>query len=455
MANPTRGLSRREMLSILAKGALAYPLAKTGLYGTVRGHQTRESQAVPPEWRLTDDELVEEIVSRGFLFFWQEAGKQTGLVRDRALADGGSDPRRIASIAATGFGLAALCIGHKRGYLPEHEIGKRVVTTLSFLLNHVEQVNGFFYHFIDMNTGKRVRLSEVSPIDTTILLCGVLMAREYFHDPTISRLASTIYRRINWRWMLNGGTTFALGWTPEYKFIGARWDTYCELMMMYLLAIGAPTYNIPATSWDAFSRPTMHFDEYTYISGADPLFVHQYSHAWFDFRNQRDQYANYFLNSTVATEAHKQFCLSVRWRFPDYNENTWGITASDSSLGYQAWGGPPEIGYIDGTVVPCAAGGSIPFRPKDTIACLANLYNQYGLGVWKRYGFVDAFNPLTGWTDVDVLGIDQGITLLMAENYRSGLIWDTFMKNPEAQKAMKLVGFQPSFQVATAGKTKP
>lgn len=450
LANSTSGLTRREMLSILAKGALAYPLARAGLYGTIHGRQARESQAVPPEWRLTDEELVEEIVSRGFLFFWNEADKHSGLVRDRALADGGPDSRRVASIAATGFGLAALCIGHKRGYLPEQEIGSRVVSTLNFLLNHVEQVNGFFYHFIDINTGKRVRFSEVSPIDTTILLCGVLMAREYFHDPAISQLAATIYKRINWRWMLNGGRTFAMGWTPEYKFIGARWDTYCELMMMYLLAIGAPAYNISPTSWNAFSRPTMEFEGYTYISGADPLFVHQYSHAWFDFRNQRDQYANYFLNSAIATEAHKQFCLSIRWRFPDYNEKTWGITASDSSLGYQAWGGPPEIGYIDGTVVPCAAGGSIPFRPKDTIACLANLYNQYGLGVWKRYGFVDAFNPRTGWTDVDVIGIDQGITMLMAENYRSALIWDTFMKNPEAQRAMKLVGFQPSAQVATA-----
>ena len=170
----------------------------------------------------------------------------------------------------------------------------RVVATLNFVLNHVEQVNGFFYHFIDINTGQRVRQSEVSPIDTTILLCGILTAREYFHDPEISQLATTIYKRINWRWMLNGGQTFALGWTPEYKFIGSRWDTYCELMMMYLLAIGAPAYNISPSSWNAFSRPIMEFEDYSYISGPDPLFVHQYSHAWFDFRNQRDQYANYF-----------------------------------------------------------------------------------------------------------------------------------------------------------------
>jgi hypothetical protein len=440
--------TRREMLTLLAKGALAYPLVRaSSLYGfSNEGQQS----PVPPEARLGEDELLEEVVSRAFLYFWNESGAKTGLVRDRALADGGEDHRRTASIAATGFGLAALCIGHKRGYLPPHEIGGRVVLTLSHLIDRVDQQNGFFYHFLDMNTGKRVHFSEVSPIDTTILLCGVLMAREYFDDPKITRLANTIYRRVNWRWMLNGGSTFAMGWTPEYKFIGARWDTYCELMMMYLLAIGAPVYNIAPSSWNAFSRPMMEFEGYRWIGAADPLFVHQYSHAWFDFRNVRDQYANYFQNSAIATYAHKLFCLSLRWRFPDYNDNTWGITASDSRLGYQAWGGPPEIGQIDGTVVPCAAGGSVPFLPKQTIACLSNLYNAYGLRCWKKYGFVDAFNPRSSWTDVDVLGIDLGITMLMIENYRTGFIWEHFMKAHEAQKAMKLVGFQPMAQAAGA-----
>jgi hypothetical protein len=444
-------LTRRQMLGMLATGAACLPFAKSALAtAATRSARVPQSQAVPPEWRLTDDELLEEMVSRAFLFFWNEAGSHSGLVRDRALADGGSDPRRVASIAATGFGLGALCIGHKREYLPPHQIGARVVVTLRFLLNHVEQVNGFFYHFIDINTGKRIRMSEVSPIDTAILLCGVLTAREYFNDPQITQLANAIYARINWTWMLNGGQTFASGWTPEYKFIGARWDTYCELMMMYLLAIGAPANPIPASAWNAFPRPIMEFEGYSYISGPDPLFVHQYSHAWFDFRNQRDRYANYFQNSAMATYAHKQFCQSIRWRFPDYNDNTWGITASDSRLGYQSWGGPPEIGYIDGSVVPCAAGGSVPFYPKATIACLANLYNQYGLRAWKHYGFVDAFNPRNTWTDADVIGIDQGITMLMVENYRTGLVWDHFMKGREARKAMKLVGFQPATQAASA-----
>ena len=440
-------LTRRELLSLLGRGALAYPFAASDLWSATASHL--QSQAAPLE-PLSTDELLEEIVSRAFQFFWEQAGLHAGLVRDRALADGVADPRRIASIAATGFGLAALCIGHKRGYLPPHQIGARVVTTLSFLVNHAEHVNGFFYHFLDFETGKRARLSEISPIDTTILLCGVLMAREYFDNAKITALADIIYRRVDWRWMLNGGQTFALGWTPEYKFIGARWDVYCELMMMYLLAMGAPVYNISPTSWNAFSRPTMEFEGYTYISAADPLFVHQYSHAWFDFRNVRDAYANYFQNSAIATYAHKLFCLSIRWRFPDYDDNTWGITASDSRLGYQAWGGPPEIGYIDGTVVPCATAGSMPFLPKETVAVLANLYHKYGQRAWKKYGFVDAFDPRTTWTDVDVLGIDQGISMMMVENYRTAFIWEHFMKAREVKRAMKLAGFNATAQAAAA-----
>jgi hypothetical protein len=436
------GLTRRDMLSLLARGALAVPLAQSPLVAAIARAHHQQSQAAPPDASLTDEQLLEEIVSRAFDFFWNEASPKTGLVRDRAFADGGTDPRKVASIAATGFGLAALCIGHRHGYLPPHEIGSRVVKTLIALRDHVEQVNGFFFHFLDIDTCKRVRFSEVSPIDTTILLCGALTAREYFRDAQITQLVNSIYRRVNWQWMMNGGTTFAMGWTPEYKFIGARWNVYCELMMMYLLAIGAPANGIPASSWNAFSRPVMEFEGYNYISGPDPLFVHQYSHAWFDFRNVRDAYANYFDNSATATYAHKLFCQSIRWRFPDYDDNTWGITASDSRLGYQAWGGPPEIGYIDGTVVPCAAGGSMPFMPKETIAVLANLYNKYSGRAWKKYGFVDAFNPRTSWTDLDVLGIDQGITMLMVENYRTGFIWETFMRGREAQRAMKMVGFQ-------------
>lgn len=448
LSEERQGPTRREILSFLAKGALASQFLHAKLFGISSGAEPVAPSPLPSNWELTDTALLEDIINRAFLFFWNEASPHTGLVRDRALADGGPDERRVASIAATGYGLAALCIGQQHQYLPSREIYGRVIATLSFLLNHAEHVNGFFYHFLDIETGRRLNGCEVSPIDTTILLCGVLMAREYFPHPDIRELASNIYRRVNWRWMLNGGKTFAKAWTPETHFVSARWDTYSELLMMYLLAVAAPLYGISSSSWDALTRPVKEFQGYSYIGGNDPLFVHQYSQAWFDFRGRRDNYADYFENSVSATNAHKLFCRSLLGRFPDYDDQTWGISASDSSLGYRVWGGPPEIDHLDGTVVPSAAAGSIPFLPKDTITCLRNLYLKYGVRIWKRYGFVDAFNPITGWIDPDVIGIDTGISMVMAENYRSGLIWQTFMRNPEAQKAMQLVGFQPYVQAA-------
>jgi hypothetical protein len=181
---------------------------------------------------------------------------------------------------------------------------------------------------------------------------------------------------------------------------------------------------------------------YKFISSNDPIFIHQYSHAWFDFRNRRDHYADYYENSVIATKAHKQFCVDLRERYPHFGESMWGITASDSAKGYRAWGGPPEHGGVDGTLVPCAAAGSLPFLPEETIRVLRKMREQYGERIWKRYGFIDAFNPQTGWYGPDVIGIDVGISMVMAENLRSGFVWRTFMKNPEAQRAMKLVGLR-------------
>jgi hypothetical protein len=172
------------------------------------------------------------------------------------------------------------------------------------------------------------------------------------------------------------------------------------------------------------------------------LFVHQYSQAWFDFRNKRDQYTDYYQNSITATDVHRRFCLDLATQFPDYSDDLWGITASDSARGYVIWGGPPATGPIDGTVVPCATGGSLPFLPQATIRVLQTIKNRYGQRAWSRYGFVDAFNPLTNWYDTDVVGIDTGITMLMAENARTGFVWKTFMKNPEAQRGMERAGFK-------------
>jgi len=196
--------------------------------------------------------------------------------------------------------------------------------------------------------------------------------------------------------------------------------------------------------WNEWQRPRFEFDGIVYVGAHAPLFAHQFSHAWFNFRGMHDKYTDYFANSIVATRIHKMWCLELAQRFPDYADDLWGITASDSEHGYAIWGGPPTMGRIDGSIVPCAAGGSLVFMPKECIRVLQNIREKFGKRIWKKYGFVDAFNPLTGWASSNVLGIDAGITLLMAENARSGFVWEQFSKNPEVAKGMDLAGFEPN-----------
>jgi len=395
----------------------------------------------------SEDELfLDDLERQACLFFWEQGSPTTGQILDRARNDltGARDPRRMASIASTGFGLTALTIADRRGYIPHAEIVERVRTTLNWHLNSLPEVHGFFYHFTNIETGKRWARCELSPIDTSILLCGVLTARAWFDDTQIQSLAQQIYERVDWPWMLNGGAAFAMGWHPETGFISARWDHYCELMMIYLLAIGSPSHPVSPDVWKSFARPIQQYSGLEYISGEDPIFVHQYSHAWFDFRGKRDAYTNYFDNSVTATRAHKAFCLSMpNW----YNENYWGITASDSVRGYTVWGGPPSRGMIDGTVVPCAPAGSLAFLPAECLAVLRAMRAKSGAQAWGRYGFVDAFHPAANWYNPDVLGIDLGISVLMAENLRTGQIWNTFMRNPEVGRAMQLAGFRPDSAV--------
>jgi hypothetical protein len=179
-----------------------------------------------------------------------------------------------------------------------------------------------------------------------------------------------------------------------------------------------------------------------FIDTEAPLFTHQYAHAWVDFRNRRDKHADYFENSVIATQAHRAFCLTLKDEFPHYDDELWGITASESPKGYAVWGGPPRMGPIDGSVVPCATGGSIPFLPTETLQVLRVVRERFGKRAWSRYGFVDAFNPSTGWAARDHIAINTGITLMMAENARTGFFWETFMKNSEIATAMQRVGFR-------------
>jgi len=389
------------------------------------------------------DALLDDLEGRGCDYFYNEIGAKSGLVRDRAPARGLS-LSRVASIAATGFGLTALCIAAKRNYLLAAKCEQRVEDTLAFLLEECPHEHGFLYHFIDLDSGQRVFGSELSSIDTSLLLCGVLTCRQFFAgNSRIEALATTFYRRIDWQWMLNGGTTLSMGWLPDQGFLKHRWDIYSELMTMYLMAIGSPTHAIPASTWDALQRPVVEYGGIQYISGAAPLFIHQYAHAWCDYRDKRDLHANYFTNSIAATRCNQLWCLVLGRKYPWIDENMWGITASDSRNGYRVWGGPPTIGSPDGTLVPCAAAGSLPFLPPECSHVLLSMKKEMGPKVYTRYGFVDAFNPKTKWFAEDILGIDQGISVLMAENLRSGFVWEYFMKNPEIQRAMGMVQFHP------------
>ncbi len=388
-----------------------------------------------------DDAFLNELEQANFLYFWDQTNPETGLVRDRFNVRK-PDNRVLGSIAATGFGLTALCIGHKRGFVSYADAKARATAAMRFLWRKLPNHRGFFYHWADINTGERLWDSEVSSVDTALLLCGILTCRQYFPHSEISKLAYDIFNRVDWTWLSEDTPLLPHGWTPEIGFLPYRWDGYSELMMMYLLGLGSSAFPLRVETWNAWKRTIFEYDGLRYIGSFAPLFIHQYSEAWFDFRNKRDHYADYFQNSIIATEVHRRFCLELAKQFPDYSEDLWGITASDSQKGYMVWGGPPLTGPIDGTVVPSAAGGSLPFLPQRCIRVLRTMKDRYGAGAWSRYGLVNAFNPLTKWYDTDVIGIDTGITMLMAENARTGFVWEIFMKNPEARRGMERAGFQ-------------
>ncbi len=396
---------------------------------------------VPASLSPADEQFLEELEKLNFKYFWEQTSSQTGLTKDRCNVVS-NDTTMVASIAATGFGLTALCIGQKRGFVSFRDARDRALVTLRFLRKKMPTHRGFFYHFADLNTGERVWDSEVSSVDTAILLCGILTCRQHFQEHSeISLLAYEIFDRVDWSWLSEDTSLLPHGWTPEVGFLPFRWDYYSELMMMYLLGLGSLSHPLSVEAWNAWKRTRFEYDGIRYIGSFAPLFVHQYSQAWFDFRGKRDKYADYFENSASATEAHRRFCLELAKQFPDYSDDLWGITASDSQHGYVIWGGPPAMGPIDGTVVPSASAGSLPFLPQPVMRVLKNI-RTITERAWSKYGFVNAFNPLKNWYDHDVIGIDQGITMLMAENARTGFVWDTFMKNPEAQRGMERAGFK-------------
>jgi hypothetical protein len=408
-----------------------------------------------PVYKLTreDQIFLEDLEKRAFRFFWEQSNSETGLTADRARADGSPYQRteahyNVASIAATGFALTSYCIAAERNWTPRREVKDRARITLAFFADRAFHKNGWFYHWMDAETGERRWNSEVSSIDTALLLGGVLTVRQCFaEDKEIVRLATRIYERVDFGWMLNGDPyLLSHGWKPETGFLPYRWDTSSEHLILYLLGIGSPTHPLSWRSWYAWRRDFISYGKYRFQASLPPLFIHQYSHAWVDFRRRRERFRrfkiDYFENSVTATAAQRQFFINLANEFPIYAENVWGLTASDSREGYKAWGAPPRPPDWDGTVVPCAAAGSLMFAPEITLPALKTLRAKFGDEIYGRYGFTDAFNPQTNWINRDVIGIDVGITLLSAENLRTGNVWRWFMLNSEPVTALSKAKLQ-------------
>jgi len=399
------------------------------------------SAAASPRLADADHAFLDDVQRRAVRYFAEQCDVETGLARDRAPADGAFS-RAPSSVAATGFALTAWCIADERGWLRSGEARRQVIKTLRFVAANHAAEHGWLFHFVDATDGQRVWQSEASTIDTALFLQGALLAREYLRDPDVNQLVNELYARIDWRWALDGGDTLLHGWRPESGFIAHRWDSYAEQMGLYLLGLGAPSRALPVSAWEAWQRgPRVAQGGQTFI-GAGPLFTHQYAHAWFDFRGQHDRHADYWQNSVDATLAQREWSAAQSARFPLWSRDLWGLTASDSARGYVAWGAPGRRDdESDGTLVPCAPGGSLPFAPRECLTALRRMREIGSEKVWGRYGFADAFNPHTGWVSPDVIGINVGITLVMAENLRSGSVWRTFMRAPEVQRGLRLAGF--------------
>jgi hypothetical protein len=389
---------------------------------------------------LSDKQFLELIQRKSFAYFWQEANPETGLIKDKA-GNFKDNNFQIASIAAVGFALSSYPIAVEKGWITKDEALRRVLNTLFYFRDEIENVNGFFYHFVAMDNGKRVWNCELSSIDTALFLAGALLVGEYF-GAKVKELANELYERVDWDWMMGGGDTMTMGWMPETGFLPDRWNKYGEQLIIYLLAIGSPAHPIPPQIWDNIRRPVWGYDGRVSLV-SPPLFTHQYSHIWVDFRNKNDGYADYFQSSVNATLANRQFCINNRSNSMTFNKDSWGLTACESPAGYHAYGAPPGYAYYDGTIAFTALGGSLPFAPQETIAALRWTYEHYKDYIWGKYSYSASMNKDKDWYSENVFGIDQGAILLMIENYLTGFIWDQFMSNQYITNAMDKVGFKP------------
>jgi len=420
------------------------------------------------------DPFLDLVQYRSFLYFWELTNPQNGLTPDR------SPTYTFCSIAAVGFGLSSYLVAVERQWIGRAEAAERVLTTLRFFWNAAQGTDpakctgyqGFFYHFLDMQTGLRYANVELSSIDTTLLMAGILSVATYFDQDNpveyeIRVLADELYRRMNWTWFCVRPNLVSMGWHPETGFLGHDWQGYNEGMILYILGLGSPTHPLPKEAWESWCNTYIRqeFQHQTYIQFA-PLFGHQYSHIWIDFRGIQDDYmqqkqSDYFQNSRAAVYANRSYCISNPQGWQGYSDRIWGLTACDGPADkillihgkirefhtYWARGASTQEICDDGTIAPTAAGGSIPFAPEICIPALKAMYEQYGTRIFGAYGFYDAFNltypqEANGWFDQDYLGIDQGPIVLMIENYTTEFLWSLMKKNPYIKQGLQKAGFR-------------
>ncbi|MFA5499448.1 MAG: glucoamylase family protein [Candidatus Omnitrophota bacterium] len=394
----------------------------------------------------SDEKFLEKLEYDSILYFVKESNPANGLIKDS------SRPGSPASVAAVGFGLTAICIGESRGWIAKDDAYQLVLKIMRTFRDKVPHKNGFFYHFLDMRTGSRTWNSEVSSIDTALFIAGALFAGEYFKGTEVENIANELYERIDWPWMLNGKKVLCMGWTPEQGFLWYYWDTYSEAMILYALAIGSPTHPISADCWFEWKRPVDSYGGYSGIvyCPTGSIFTYQYSHAWVDFRQIFEDGLNYYNNSASAIKANRQFCIDNSSSFKTYSEDSWGLSACLGPDGYKGYGAKPGSGFNDGTIPPYGMAGSLPFDPIASLNGLKNLYANHKKFLYGKYGFKDAFNLDKKWWAEEYLGIDVGITVVMIENYRSGLVWSKFMELPAIKSWISKCFYKMRYQTKVA-----
>ena len=418
------------------------------------------------------NEMLDELQREAFKYFLDKTNSQTGLVLDSTWKDSPS------SIAAVGFGLALLPVGIEHGWLSRPEAVERIVVTMRFFANshqgpeaEATGYQGFYYHFLDPVSGHRSWNSELSTIDTSLLITGMLVAAQYFArdvpgEREIRDRASQLYRRVNWQWAQDGELAVRHGWLPERGFLEHRWQGYDEALLLYVLGLGSPDYPLPRESYSAYTSSYRWETLYGYeLLHAAPLFVHQFSHVWIDFREIQDEPMrtrgiDYFENSRRAAYVHQQHAMQNPYQFKGYGKLVWGITASEGPVqGTEPMqiGGRTYYGYLargvpepdDGTLSPWTAITALPFAPEIALPTIKHytetfpqLSGEYGLKCSLNLTVPGETEESPGWFSDHYYGINEGPIVLMIENYRSGLPWRLMKECKPVVEGLRRAGFQ-------------